>query len=200
MSKFKVALFDVDGVLIKPSKFFSETYAEKYGLDPKSFNSFFRGDFLKALTGAADLKDLIVKNHDIWQWDDDPQKILEMWFEAEDYPDKILIDIIQKYRQSSGFAYIATNQEKYRLKYLTDVTFPEKFDGIFAAHTVGYLKMQPEYWEKVIGKLKEKLPSLELSEIIYFDDRQAEVDAAVAAGVDAHLYVDNKQVQFLIEA
>jgi hypothetical protein len=63
----RALILDADGVVIKPPRPFSAVRAEELGLDPNAFLPFFQGPFRLALTGRADLEDLIDEYSDLWQ-------------------------------------------------------------------------------------------------------------------------------------
>ncbi|HSH31549.1 MAG TPA: HAD-IA family hydrolase [Candidatus Saccharimonadales bacterium] len=195
MSEIKAALFDADGVIIMPQKLFSRQYAEKHNLDPDSFEAFFRGDFSDAITGRADLKDLIRQHHDIWRWEGDPQELLDMWFAAENQTDSEVLEIIKQQRAAGLPVYLATNQEKYRAKYLREVMLPDLFDGMFISSEIGCMKRDPQYWVAVLSKLAIDIPGIKASQVVFFDDSKDSVDGAVNAGITAYLYEDAEQVR-----
>jgi putative hydrolase of the HAD superfamily len=195
MAEIKAAIYDADGVLIVPQKLFSQRYAEKYGLNPEDFQAFFGGDFSKAVLGKADLKDLIRKNNHIWQWEGDPQELLDMWFESENHVDNELLALIKEQREAGLPVYIATIQEKHRAKYLREVMFPNVVDDIFVSSEIGYMKKDPEYWAAVLGKLAVDIPGIEADQVVFFDDSQDSVDGATQAGISAHLYDNVEQVK-----
>jgi len=58
----KVILFDADGVLTLPEEFFSQVYAHSRGLDPESFDEFFKTKWRPIVTGQKDLKEAIQEN------------------------------------------------------------------------------------------------------------------------------------------
>lgn len=198
MGEIKAALYDADGVVIVPQKLFSRQYAEKYGLDPASFQAFFTGEFSDAVLGKADLKDLIRKHNDIWHWDGDPQELLDMWFEAENHTDEELLAIIKQQRESGLPVYMATIQERYRAKYLREIMFPGLFDGIFVSSEIGYMKKDPEYWAAVLGKLALDVPGIKPNQVIFFDDSQDSIDGASQAGISAHLYENAEQIRTIL--
>lgn len=195
MSEIKAALFDADGVVIVPQKVFSGQYAEKYGLDPESFEAFFREEFSDAITGKADLKDLIRKHNDIWHWERDPQELLDMWFAAENATDKALLEIIAQQRAKGMPVYMATNQEQYRAKYIREVLFPNVFSGLFISSEIGYTKRDPEYWVAVLGKLAIDVPDIRPDQVVFFDDSRDSIDGAKQAGIRAYLYEGIAQVR-----
>ncbi|MBW3538079.1 HAD-IA family hydrolase [Candidatus Parcubacteria bacterium] len=198
MSEIKAAIFDADGVVIMPQKLFAGQYAQRYGLDPKSFQVFFTGEFSDAITGQADLKDLIRKHHDIWRWGRDPQELLDMWFAAESVTDKELLEVVAGQRDNGLPVYMATNQERYRARYLRKVMFPDTFDGFFISCEIGYMKRDPEYWVPVLQRLAVDVPGIKPDQMVFFDDSQDSIDGAKAAGIAAYLYEDVEQVRRIL--
>jgi putative hydrolase of the HAD superfamily len=187
MSKYKVILLDVDGVLIQVDKFFSHVYAEKYGYDKQDFEIFFSKHFVSAARGEVDLKDLITKHNDIWRWNGDPQEVLTMWFDYENQPNKELVEVVKQAKKRGSKVYLATNQEKNRAKYIKDI-FASLIDGAFMSSELGCLKTEPKFFKEVIARLSKLMPELKPSEIIYLDDDPADIKAARAQGIDAHVY------------
>ena len=188
MNTIKAVIFDADGVIVKPPQLFSQFYAQKYGYDVGKFTAFFKGEFGDAITGKADLKDLLRKHHEIWQWDKDPQELLDMWFEAENHLDPAVMDYVKKLHAQGMPIYLASNQEKYRAQYFRDTVFPDTFDDMFFSSDIGCMKRDSDFWKIVLQKLEEDIPGIQPAEIIFFDDSQDSVDGAQAAGINAHLY------------
>ena len=198
MSEVKAVLFDADGVVIVPQKVFAKQYAKTYGLELAKLESFFRGAFSDAVTGRADLKDLIRKHRDIWQWGNDPQGLLDLWFEAENQTDTALMRIIAQQRAIGRRIYMATNQEKYRANYLRETIFPGMFEYIFVSSEIGYMKRERAYWTAVLNKLRSDIPGIKVSEVLFFDDSQDSIEGAKKAGINAYLYAGIEQVRRLL--
>ncbi len=189
MSKHKVALFDVDGVLVLPPKLFGDIYCEKYGIDPEVLNPFYRSkEFRNCSIGKMDLKEAIKIHNDKWQWDGDPAELIDEWLQSENYPNHELLKIVEKLRISGTKVYIVTQQEKYRAAFLRDIVFKDRFDGFLASCNLGVHKETPEFWEKVIKQLRVDVDNLAPEDVIYFDDKQMLVDAASKKGINAFLY------------
>lgn len=55
--------------------------------------------------------------------------------------------------------------------------FPSLFDGIYTSHEQGFLKPQPEAYQKV-----ETMFGIDPGRILYFDDRRENIDAAAERG------------------
>ena len=191
----QLVLFDVDGVLAQPPRLFSEIYSNKYGVDINELQPFYKSnDFKNAILGKADLKELIIKHSDKWHWHKDPQILIDMWFAGEHVVNNELLDIVNKLRDKGIPVYLATQQEKYRAKYINDIMFPNKFDGSFVSCDIGHTKQVPEYWNYIL----EKLNKYEPKNIYFFDDTQSCVDAARLAGINSILYNSVEQVNKIL--
>lgn len=195
-SKYKVVLFDVDGVLLLPPKLFSVQYCEKYGVDAELQEQFYRTkEFKDSLLGKFDLKEAIRLHDDKWQWQGDIDDLLQMWFMGEDYPNEPLLDVVKQLRAAGTKVFLATQQEQYRKSHLRDVTFKDKIDGIFCSCDIGYGKDEDHFWEAVLHEIKNMNPRIEPAGIAYYDDRQSLVELARRHGVTAFLYENVDKVQ-----
>ena len=114
---------------------------------------------------------------------------------AEDNIDQTLLAIARQLRSRGIKVYLATDQEKYRTKYMREVMFPDQLDGMFVSCELGYLKKQPEYFRLVL----DKLPGIDPKDVLFFDDSQDKIDSARAAGINAELYFDHRQIERLLE-
>lgn len=200
MSRHKLALFDVDGVLIIPPKLFSEQYCKKYGVDPERQRQFYATqEFKDATTGKTDLLDAIRTHQDLWQWHDDPKLLLDMWLEAENYPNKELFSVVSELHDRGVGTYIVTQQEKYRTAFLKDKVFKDlPFDGMFSSCEIGFEKHDAQFWEAVLAKIRNEHPGIESHEIVYFDDRSNLVELAKTFGIDAYAYESARQVEQIL--
>lgn len=199
MKKHRVLLLDADGVLIIPPKLFSEVYCEEYGVDPGKQQQFYATDeFKQALLGKLDLIEAIKIHNDLWQWRGDFRELVEMWLETENHPNKDLIDAVHSYRQHGLPVFLATQQEKYRARYLQEKMFGNMLDGMFCSCDIQLNKHDADFWRSVIRSLRNKYADIMPGEIAYFDDRQAIVDVAKECGLDAHLYTEVSEVTDIV--
>lgn len=198
-SEIRATLFDADGVLTLAEEFFSQTYARSRGMDPKSFDQFFKEQFPAARLGRADLKELIAKNQDIWQWDGQLDDLLAQWFKSEDVRNQPLLDYIQTVRAKGIPCYVATNQEKYRGEYIKSVMFAGQFDGYFISADMGTAKPEPSFFRAIIESLQAQDSTLKAENIAFFDDTQNHVDAAASLGLAASLYTSLDDVKAVFE-
>jgi putative hydrolase of the HAD superfamily len=197
MTPIKAVLFDADGVLITPPKLFSEVYAGSIGVDPASFLPFFKGVFLDALEGKADLKELISAHPEIWHWQGDPTELLQRWFDAENQVDPDLLKVVKALKSRGILVALATDQEKYRAAYLRETMFPGVMDDVFVACEFGYRKENPKYFEKVLEVLSAKGVS-DPATVLYLDDSAKNIMSARNVGINAHLYENAAQAKTLL--
>lgn len=191
-------LFDADGVLTLPEEIFSVVYTRSRGLDYAPFEAFFTTEWLDFVTGKRDLKQHIAEHPAFWQWDGTPDELLRYWCEAEDVRNEPLIALIQQLRASGRRCYLATEQEKYRAKYMQTVMFPDLFDGHFVTADIGYRKSQPEFYQHIIDALQADQPGIMPADIMFFDDSQSKIDTARSIGIDGRLYKNIDQVKVLL--
>lgn len=191
MSKFKVVLFDVDGVLILPPRMFSEIYCEKYHRNLKQLEPFYVSkEFQDSLIGKMDLKDAIKAHQDKWQWDGDLDELINEWLEAENYPNQALLAVINELRAGGTKVYIVTAQEQYRAAFLRNKVFAGKYDGFLASCDIGLHKHTPEFWQEIIKRTGENPAN-----IAYFDDKPNLVELASSLGIKAHVYAGIESVK-----
>jgi putative hydrolase of the HAD superfamily len=192
MSKFKVLLLDVDGVLLHPPQFFSHAYAEERGLDKERFDKFFAQYAEDVAKGKTDYRKLIIERNDVWEWDKTPDELLQKWFSYENHPEKKLIKTVKKAKTKGIKVYLATDQDKYRAKYLIEL-FADFLDGAFVSSAFKYHKKEPKFFELALKELSEELPNLKAEEVVYFDDMTHNIESAKLSGISAYLYENPEQ-------
>ncbi|HRH24598.1 MAG TPA: HAD-IA family hydrolase [Candidatus Paceibacterota bacterium] len=181
----KAVLFDLDGiVIVGREKYFSHKLAEEKGIPLEKVDAFFLNDFKSCVMGTCDLKEGISPYLPEWGWRGTVEEFLENWFSSERTRDENVIAIIDRLRAAGVKCYIASRQEKYRMRYLLEeVGLALHFDGTFCTSDIGYDKSASDYWDRVIAAL-----GLQPEEILFFDDKQVNVDRARELGIDAHFY------------
>lgn len=181
----RAALFDVDGIVLTGrTRYFSERFAEEQGIPVKDVTDFFMGDFKQCSFGKADLKELVAPYLPKWKWDKGVDAFLEHWFKSESTKDPRVLDVVAALRGAGVKCYIATRNEKYRTQYLLhEVGLKDHFDGSFATYEIGHDKDHPDFFEYILGALQ-----MAPAELLYFDDRQANIDTAKMIGLEAYFY------------
>jgi putative hydrolase of the HAD superfamily len=198
MKRYKIALFDVDGVLIIPPSLFAEQYCREYGVDPTHQQQFYATkEFKAASLGRFDLKEAIRLHNDMWRWQGTPEALMSLWFDAENHPNTALLKIIKQLRKDGVFVYIASQQEKYRAAYLTNV-FGALVDGAFYSCDIGYAKHESAFWDVVVSRLGNTFPGVTAQDMAYFDDRENLVEKVRQAGLNSYLYESPGQVRAIL--
>lgn len=177
---------DCDGSVVKRDKYFSLRLLD-LGIPIKKaqVDEFFQNEFLLCETGRADLKQELPLRIKDWGWNKTLEELLDFWFSGETLTDPDMMENLQQMRRQGVKCFLTTDQEKYRMAYLWDtVGLKHNFDGKFSSCEVGYLKRQPEYWEKAcLG-----LPGCKKDEIVVWDDDLKCLAAAQSVGLRAEAY------------
>ncbi|ULH15630.1 HAD family phosphatase [Deinococcus sp. KNUC1210] len=189
----RALLMDVDGVLVLPPQMFGSALMTRH---PATVRAFFAGPFLEASTGRADLRELLPPLLKQIGYAGSPDSFLNDWFESENCPNLPLLDALTELRSSGWPVFLATNQERHRLKYLLDdMNLGQVTDGEFSSASVGHRKPHPAYFAQVTAAL-----GIPAASIVFWDDVAENVEAARTAGWTAHLYGSVQQFQQVMEA
>lgn len=176
-------MFDADGVVIQ-SQMFSYQYAQEFNINICELDNFFKTDFQACLVGKSDLKIAINPWLKKWNWSKSVDEFLEYWFKAEHNLNFELIENIRELRKNKRKCILATNQEKYRLKYMKkEMGFETTFDKIYSSNFIGFKKPDIEFYRYILDDLNENP-----SNIIFYDDRQENIDSAKLLGINSYLY------------
>lgn len=185
-------MFDADGVVIQ-SQMFSYKYAQEFNINISELDSFFKTDFQECLVGKSDLKIVITPWLKKWNWSKSIDEFLDYWFKAEHYINFDLIGHIRELRKNKRKCVLATNQEKYRLEYMKkEMDFETTFDKIYSSNLIGFKKPSIEYYSYILDDLNENP-----SNIIFYDDRQENIESAKLLGINSYLY--NPALKFVLE-
>jgi putative hydrolase of the HAD superfamily len=181
----KAIFFDVDGVIIRKHGYFSDRLAKEQGISKKSIMEFFNEGFKLCSLGKADLKEELAKYIGPWGWKGSIDELLKYWFNGEREIDAEIVSSIDKFRKQGIPCYLATNQEKYRKKFLLEnLGLENHFDGCFASCDLGHSKKEKEFYGEVFKKLYGVSPD----EIIFWDSDQKIVDVATGVGIKGRLF------------
>src|SRR5258708_7184557 len=76
----KAILFDVDEVVIKREKYFSQKYSEEYKVPQEQVMEFFKGEYQDCAIGKMDLKEVLPKYLKKWGWQGSLEEFMDYWF------------------------------------------------------------------------------------------------------------------------
>lgn len=181
----KILLLDADGVVLPKTRYFSERYAEHFGVSAESLKSFFKNELRDCQLGTKDLRIVLPRYFNDWQWQGTVDELLQYWFQDGNQPEPEILTLVEQTRAAGIKCYLATDQEKYRAHYLwQNLELSKHFDGSFFSCDLGARKNETVYWEKVLAKLGNPDPA----EVVFWDDELENVATAKQAGIEAHLF------------
>mgnify|MGYP000911941357 CR=1 FL=1 len=189
----KLALFDIDGILNVAPRF-STRYTQEFGVSMDTLLEFFEGSFQKCLIGKADLREELEEVKDKWNFEGSVDELLNYWFKGEVNEIKEVREFIMGIKQTGVTTAAGTNQEKLRIEYLTKtLKLNEVFEEIYSSARIGIKKPDTKFFEFISEDL-----SVPYDQIIFWDDKQSNVDSAKSLGIHAYLFegLDKMKEQF----
>lgn len=189
----KLALFDIDGILNVAPRF-STRYTQEFGVSMDTLLEFFEGSFQKCLIGKADLREELEEVKDKWNFEGSVDELLNYWFKGEVNEIKEVREFIMGIKQTGVTTAAGTNQEKLRIEYLTKtLKLNEVFEEIYSSARIGIKKPDTKFFEFISEDL-----SVPYDQIIFWDDKQSNVDSARSLGIHAYLFegLDKMKEQF----
>ena len=178
-------ILDADGVLIH-GKTFSERLSRDYDVNKAKEREFFTTKFQDCLVGKADLKESIAPYLASFGWQGTVDELLEYWFAEEYILNKDLIQYVGRLRRAGIKVVLATNQEKYRTKYMLEhMGFDGVFDKIYSSAHLGLKKPTIEFFSHLVEDM-----NADKSEVLFWDDDQRNIDSAITYGIHAEFYND----------
>lgn len=189
----KLAIFDIDGILNVAPRF-STRFTQEFEVSMDTLLEFFESSFQKCLTGQADLRKELAKVKDKWNFDGSVDELLDYWFKGEVNEIKEVREFIVEIKRLGITTAAGTNQEKYRIEYLTQtLKLDEVFEEIYSSARIGIKKPDTKFFEFISEDL-----SIPFNQIIFWDDKQSNVDSAKSLGIHAFLFegLDKMKEQF----
>lgn len=190
--KHSVILFDVDGVLISSDTQFTDALEAQHGIALEKLLPFFTGEFGQTSIGKADLKEMLPRYIHEWGWKGSVEELMEFWFTAGTTFDDGALDMVQALSDAGVRCFMASDQEKYRGEHLRATYCGDAgpFEDILFSGEIGVLKRDPLFFDHVLALLGTHIS--EPSDILFIDDRQANVANAQLFGIDA-VYFDGSR-------
>lgn len=185
----KAILFDIDGVVVN-SEMFSLQYQKESGITNEEMLPFYEGIFQECLKGKKDLKEVIIPWLKKWGWAGNVEDFIFRWFQHEHNINTQMARLIAELRERGFKCYAATNQEKYRTRYMREeMNFDQIFNGIFSSCEIGSIKPEIQYYEYIIQNL-----GINKKDIIFIDNSPSHIEGAKTAGLNTFLFDDFKSL------
>ncbi|MBP7479944.1 MAG: hypothetical protein KA785_05795 [Spirochaetaceae bacterium] len=197
----KVFLFDIDGVIIRiPSRYSLILEKSGYLNATAALDKFYTSDAMCTI-GKVDPLDYISTFLPEFGWMKGSKSFFDEQFEYESkYLDINLLKKIQALRNNGRRCYLATDQNNYRKEYLLHkLDLKSKFDGWFVSAEIGYRKIENEYWDFTISRLKEVYPGIRSNEIIFIDDREENIEKAKEFSINTFHVKGKEEVNKLMK-
>jgi putative hydrolase of the HAD superfamily len=185
MPDIKAVIFDIDGMLINRPEIFSIRFARKNNIPMEEVLKFFKGEFQKCLVGEADLRTELNKYLKMWGIKENIEEVLKFWFEGEKEVDEKVATCAEDLSKKGVITCLATNNEKYRVDYLTKIIGIGKyFDRVISSADAGCKKPQEKFFDYVLKELEIEDPG----EVMFWDNDKKNVAGAAKSGMQAYLY------------
>ncbi len=174
-------LFDADGVIQQRPQGWREGLGEHLGFsgDPVDFLADVYDAETPILDGRADFTERL--SHLLSQWNCRAtlEEALHVWTMLD--VDSKITETIRALRRNGTDCHLASNQESYKARYMSEVLgYRDLFDKEFYSCHIGIKKPDGRYFRAILGDLE--LPP---NQILFIDDRQANVDSAREQGLHA---------------
>lgn len=188
--KYKIILWDADGVVLKSSRRFSEQLETDYGIKRSTLQPFFTGVFRDCTLGRSDLKEALANVITHWGWKGTVEELMEYWFTKGTQMDEEVIAYVQSVRALDIHCFMASDQEKYRGEYLQNLLGDGKvFEKVFYSAEIGHVKKEVAFFECIYNTINKK-PLVSKDETLFIDDDEKNVEVAKIFGYDGYVYKD----------
>lgn len=185
----RAILFDADGVLQHPTDDLERRLESALGFVPDPLTEFLAEVFDaegQALAGQVDfvarLEPVLVK----WHAQGAGGRLAICWSSIA--ADEAILTLISRLRRAGYICALTTNQQRYRAAHMASVLgYGQKFDHSFYSCELGYAKPSADYFRAVMRALP-----FEPQELLFIDDREANVSSAAALGINAVHFVHDQ--------
>lgn len=177
-------MFDADGVVQRTPSDWIDRVGKLCG-QPDRAQAFVEAVFATeqaSLIGEGNFEEDLQALLQSWGSPSVLDQALELWTLME--PDAEVLDFIDTLRSGGFIVGLASNQQSYRSEFMSGtLNYASAFDYLFYSHDLGEKKPSRRYFQLICDVL-----ALEPTQIVFIDDHQANVDAAVGVGLRACQY------------
>jgi HAD superfamily hydrolase (TIGR01509 family) len=113
----------------------------------------------------------------------DAATVLKLWCEID--PDAAALALVARLRARGVFCALASNQERNRARHMSQTLgYARRFDREFYSCDLGCTKPSAEFFDEIVRRA-----ALDPARTLFIDDRQDNVAAARACGLEAAQFV-----------
>ncbi len=174
-------LFDADGVIQRRPPGWKDMLGERLGFrgSPNDFLADVYDVETPILDGQADFTEALSTLLSRWNCRATLEEALQVWTMLD--VDAAITDTIKTLRQRGIACHLASNQEWYKARYMSEVLgYRHLFDKEFYSCQLGIKKPDGAYFRAIISDL-----DVSPDRVLFIDDRQANVDSARDMGLHA---------------
>ena len=180
-------VFDADGVIQVPSAAWRAALLALAG-DAKHADDLLADIFAAekpCLTGEQDFETALADVLLRWNCATNVKQALRIWTMID--KDDQILNVIERLRARGTHVALATNQQAHRAGFMSEALgYAELFDDPFYSWEMGYAKPDPEYFRSTLDRL-----GLAGENVLFIDDHQSNVSAAMSAGLHARVFNQN---------
>jgi putative hydrolase of the HAD superfamily len=188
----QAVLFDADGVIQQPTAARRSAWINLLGRS-EDLDGFLQDVFkaeLPCLASQSDFSSAFAEVICRWNCSGSIDEALRAWTMIE--PKNEIIEMIKILRQTGTTCCLATNQEPIRADFMSRrLGYETLFDREFYSCRMGVAKPNVEYFRRIVTEL-----GIESQRVLFFDDREDNVEAARAAGLRAaHFHLSHGEAR-----
>ena len=184
--KLSGVIFDADGVLQHPGPFGTEDWVWSAQQHRDFVTSFYRAAAPEILADAGAFATACGQALTQAGWPQDAASYLARWAQGAVMPDAAMLEDIRRLRAAGVACFLGSNQDAFWAAHLeTRLGYGALLDGLFLSCRLGAAKPQAAFFEAMLAQIP-----IPREELIFFDDKPANVAAALACGLEARLFTD----------
>lgn len=187
--KLSGVIFDADGVLQHAGAFGTQDWVWSAQQHRDFVTGFYRTAAPETLADAGAFVAACERALVDAGWPHDAATYLARWAEGHVIPDPAMLEDVRRLRAAGVACYLGSNQDAFWAAHLeTALGYGELLDGLFISCRLGAAKPQAAFFETMLGQIP-----FPRQDLIFFDDKAANVEAALACGLEARLFTDRAQ-------
>jgi putative hydrolase of the HAD superfamily len=194
VGSIRAILFDADGVLQHATDDLEARLERVFGSMPDPIEEFVRDVFgaeALALTGEADFVEQLAPVAKRWGADGAAAELARCW--SSIVPDHAILSLVAELRERGYHCSLATNQQRYRAEHMSNTLgYAQVFDRTFYSWEIGAQKPDRRYFDRIVAALP-----FSAEQMLFFDDREENVEAARATGINAAQFIHPRSAEAL---